>query len=1006
MDTQDDGRGVPPRDTIAAVADAIADGRTPDWSSLESTAGSGRERAVLSDLRVIAAVAQAHAAEFDERRDAHPAAADGSPHQWGNFVIREKIGHGRFGDVYRAWDPHLDRDVALKLLQRRERASADDEAIIEEGRLMARVRHPSVVTIHGARRIDGRTGLWMDLVDGMTLEQELAERGAFPAAEVVSTGVTLCEAVSAVHRAGLLHRDIKTSNVLRDPQRGVLLGDFGTGLEIADEQAGDSPRDLAGTPLYIAPEVLDGEPATVGSDIYSLGVLLFRLATGSFPVPGRTLQEVRLAHRRGHRTPVRDLAAGVPPALAGVIERALAPRAADRFEDADAMLGALEACRAARPVTSSWRRPVAIVAAGVAALATLWFALSSRQPSATFNERDWLLVAAFRNRTADPLLSDTLDALLGRELRSSSFVNVVPRERVNDTLMLMRRETDTRLDESVAREVALRDGGIRLLVAGDVTPAEPGYVLTVDLVDPTSSTTMAIITDRAATVDELPDAVRRIAIRLRERLNETATSIQNSRMALQRVTTPSLVALQQYSQAALLWDQLDSLVATAQPLAAMDNLLGGALAVDPAFASAHILLAMTLERSSPRAPRWDEILSHADRALALSGSVPGGERLFIAATNYRLHALASDEPVARQALYQQAIDTYEELLTSEPDYAWAYAGLDRVYFETNRPADRIRNFLRLGEIRPNGVVWRAEAAHLAFSSGDLDGAKTLAGAAPRFVPQRELERNPVRVSWLKLFPAQLAWLEDDPARALRATDEVAADLPGSPAEARWQFGSQVLYMYLTLGRLRQAEETIQWLPETPYPARFQSRAVIADEWGDRAKLHDLIAQARDEDRKTVPSFLLASGFVDDWRRWRSSVPRPIPLQDALFALSEGRLDDAIATLGDIPDTEPNYMTYIQARRALAGAWWSKGDPDRAVAVLERTSAEPRWRSSTNWSLGFVWMKMRADLAELYRHAGRTDDAHAVEAHLRQLLAVADEDHPIKVRLDALSDGLR
>ena len=145
----------------------------------------------------------------------------------------EHVGCGRFGDVYRAWDAALDREVALKILR------ADDEAavqtdIVEEGRLMARVRHPNVVAIHGARRIDGATGLWMEFVKGRTLAAELAERGPLAAAELASVGIQLCRALAAVHSAGLVHRDVKAQNVLRDDAGRVVLGDFGTGREFED----------------------------------------------------------------------------------------------------------------------------------------------------------------------------------------------------------------------------------------------------------------------------------------------------------------------------------------------------------------------------------------------------------------------------------------------------------------------------------------------------------------------------------------------------------------------------------------------------------------------------------------------------------------------------------------------------------------------------------------------------------------------------------------------------
>ena len=127
--------------------------------------------------------------------------------------------------------------------------------------------------------------------------------------------------MSAVHGAGLLHRDIKAHNVMRAEDGRIVLMDFGTGRELDD----DASSDLAGTPLYLAPEVLQGQRATVRSDIYSLGVLLYHLVTGSYPVQARTMREVRRAHERGERTAVRTARPDVPPKLARIIERAIDP---------------------------------------------------------------------------------------------------------------------------------------------------------------------------------------------------------------------------------------------------------------------------------------------------------------------------------------------------------------------------------------------------------------------------------------------------------------------------------------------------------------------------------------------------------------------------------------------------------------------------------------------------------------------------------------------------------
>ena len=265
-----------------------------------------------------------------------------APVLWGHLRLVEKIGRGAFGDVYRAWDTRLDREVALKLLPA-DLSSGDRaaSAIIHEGRLLARVRHPNVVTIYGAEQIADRIGLWMEFVRGHTLEQILDHRKVVSAAEAVDIGLELCRAISAVHGGGLLHRDIKAHNVMRAEDGRIVLMDFGTGRELDD----DSSSDFAGTPLYLAPEVLQGQRATVRSDIYSLGVLLYHLVTGSYPVQARTVREIRRAHERGERTAIQTARSDVPSKLARVIERAIDARPERRYESAAALGADLAALR-------------------------------------------------------------------------------------------------------------------------------------------------------------------------------------------------------------------------------------------------------------------------------------------------------------------------------------------------------------------------------------------------------------------------------------------------------------------------------------------------------------------------------------------------------------------------------------------------------------------------------------------------------------------------------------
>ena len=289
------------------VAIAIADGRPVDWNSLPVDT-SGEAAAEISSslpkrLQALERLVRGHEAVRPQpsAEDAHDtiltaaarekARSANQPLQvrWGPLVVIEKIGRGSFGDVYRAWDPRLDREVALKLIPETG-LDTDVSPVVEEGRLLARVRHPNVLTVYGAERIDGRVGIWTELIAGETLAAEVLRRGALEPEEAVRIGVEVCRALEAVHRAGLLHRDVKAQNILRDAEGRLVLGDFGTGIE-ANEQASVTEPQVAVTPLYMAPEVLAHEPPTVASDDvnaeFDNGVLRLTLAKREEAKPRR-----------------------------------------------------------------------------------------------------------------------------------------------------------------------------------------------------------------------------------------------------------------------------------------------------------------------------------------------------------------------------------------------------------------------------------------------------------------------------------------------------------------------------------------------------------------------------------------------------------------------------------------------------------------------------------------------------------------------------------------------
>lgn len=266
--------------------------------------------------------------------------APGTPEardQWGPFRLLARVGSGGFGEVYRAWDPNLEREVALKLLLPNV-AGGDQEyaAMLREARAMASVQHPNIVHVYGIDRHDGRVGFWTDFVKGKTLSALLGQQGPFGYREAALIGIDISRALSAVHRAGLLHRDIKAENVMREQGGRILLMDFG--LSAAQRNLGNQ---LAGTPNYMAPELFEGQKATVCTDIYAVGVLLYYLVIGEYParLTGLTASEAKAALQK--RVPLMDVRSDLPEAFLRTVRTAMELDAARRYSSAGQLAEAL-----------------------------------------------------------------------------------------------------------------------------------------------------------------------------------------------------------------------------------------------------------------------------------------------------------------------------------------------------------------------------------------------------------------------------------------------------------------------------------------------------------------------------------------------------------------------------------------------------------------------------------------------------------------------------------------
>ncbi|MCA9753277.1 MAG: protein kinase [Gemmatimonadetes bacterium] len=342
---------------LERFAEAVADETPVNWNTaLEETRDLERPLRGLESLARIAAAYRDSGRSYDESASPPPGgtwagASAPAPEMlfaWGPLQVLERLGAGAYGEVYRAHDPRLQRDVALKLLRPRDADGESPEAarrFLEEGRRLARVNHPNVVTVHGADEHDGRVGLWSELLSGRTLEERLANDGVLSAPDAVVVGTALCRALAAIHGAGLVHGDVKASNVMRDAGGEIVLVDFGSGREFApDGNVAATDRAPTGTPLSMAPEVLRGGAPDPRADLYALGVLLYRLVSNRYPVPAQTFGDLMARHERGESIPLRDVRADLPAEFVRVVERALASDPSARFGSAGEMERALASC--------------------------------------------------------------------------------------------------------------------------------------------------------------------------------------------------------------------------------------------------------------------------------------------------------------------------------------------------------------------------------------------------------------------------------------------------------------------------------------------------------------------------------------------------------------------------------------------------------------------------------------------------------------------------------------
>ena len=650
--------------------------------------------------------------------------------QFGPYRLIEKIGSGGMGEVYRALDTRLEREVAVKLVSDTyliaghgsaspspvtPHATPDShvshERFLREARSSATLNHPNVCSIHDTGEHDGRPYLVMELLRGETLKHYLAKAGGKGLApvDVISFSQQAASALAAAHSKGIIHRDIKPANLfVVDGGRGkrlIKILDFGLakkqgGLTAAESRTYDlpgnacsdetavgpgtatmeltSPGAAVGTVAYMSPEQAKGETLDARTDLFSLGSVIYEMATGRAPFAGGSTAEVFAALLKENPPPISSVNPAMPKKLDSIVARLLAKDPANRYATAEQLQEALDALEpqsgkiTATPAggsRSKWSWAVSAVLLLLVAGGVTWWKLRPAAPPSSGESiaglapaatKDSIILADFINRTGDPVFDTTLNQALQIDLEQSPVINIVSQQHLAQSVKYLGKPAETPLTPEIAREIGEREG-VKAILTGTIANLGKEYVVT--LTAQNTATGDEIVSEQAQAPDKehVLDALGRAAAAMRGKLGEDLGSIKKLDTPFGQATTSSLEAFRAYALG-------DKAHVSAHDIPDAEGHYLRAIELDPNFAMAYARLGVVYINSSQVA----KANKYFEKAYALSKNVSERERLYI--TGHYYQNVTGNMPKVIEAL-QESIQTYPSQVDSYINITAAYSAL-------------------------------------------------------------------------------------------------------------------------------------------------------------------------------------------------------------------------------------------------------------------------------------------------------------------------------------------